>query len=486
MSKLPNRNRLTTLISILLLSGFLVTNLAGYFASTFRYRASMSGTILPLTGDTIYSEIQKDLIQPIFISSMMANDTFLKDWVMDDEQGTERITRYLSEIQRQYDTVTSFFISEKTRRYYYHKGILKTVKRDSPADAWYFRVREMEQPYELNVDPDMANKDAMTIFINYRVLDYQGKYIGATGCGLTVSRVHDLLNTYAKRYNRNIYFVTPKGEITLTNQAADLQLTNTRSIDGLREVMPELTIHKSGSFDFHRNGETYLLHTRYISELGWHLFVEQNVGNQMQQIRKTLYTNLLICLFISLIILGAVHYTLRRYQSRLEEMATTDKLTGLINRYAFEAIFNHAIKEKRRDNHPLSLILFDIDRFKEINDMHGHLAGDQVITVVADTAKSCIRDADSLCRWGGEEFIILLKKCGLEDGYLLAEKIRTKVAETTTVHHEQSLQVQVSLGVAELQHDEPSETFLQRVDKALYRAKDGGRNRTEKHLGTEK
>lgn len=483
MTKLPDRNRLTSLISILLLIGFLITNLTGYFASTLRYRASMADTILPLTGDTIYSEIQKDLIHPIFISSMMANDTFLRDWVINDERDAEPITRYLSEIKKKYGTITSFFVSEKSGRYYYPEGILKTVKRDDPADNWYFRVREMEQPYELNVDQDMANQNTMTIFINYRVVDYEGRYIGATGCGLTVSRVHSLLNTYAEQYQRNIYFITPEGEVTLTNKTAKLQLANIKNIDGLKDILPELSLPRSGSFEYQRDGETYLLHTRFISELGWHLFVEQNVGDQIQQIRKTLYTNLLICLLISFIILGAVHYTLRRYQNRLEEMATTDKLTGLINRYAFDAIFTHAILEERRNRQPLTLILLDIDQFKEINDQYGHLTGDLVITKVAATAKGCIRDADSLCRWGGEEFIILLKRCNLDDGYLLAEKIRMKIAQTTTVVNDQKLQVQVSLGVAELQHTESCKDLLQRVDKALYAAKHAGRNRTEKHDG---
>src|SRR5690606_29141218 len=142
------------LLSLLLVAGFLSTSLVGYFVSVSELREHIVSKELPLTGDTIYSEIQRDLLQPIFISSLMANDTFLKDWMLSGEPDEARAVAYLKEIKDKYHTYSSFLVSEKTRRYYYGEGILKTVAETEPRDEWYFRIRDLKADYEINVDKD--------------------------------------------------------------------------------------------------------------------------------------------------------------------------------------------------------------------------------------------------------------------------------------------------------------------------------------------
>ncbi|NOP02815.1 GGDEF domain-containing protein, partial [Klebsiella pneumoniae] len=93
---------------------------------------------------TVYSEIQKDLIRPVLIASMMAEDTFLRDWVLSGEQHTERMTRYLSEVLGKQDIFTSFFVSDRTLTYSQAKGVLKPVQPGTWRDAWYFRLRELK------------------------------------------------------------------------------------------------------------------------------------------------------------------------------------------------------------------------------------------------------------------------------------------------------------------------------------------------------
>ena len=209
------KNKLILIVSLLLITGFLATSLASYFASRSSLRSQITKKELPLTSDTIYSEIQRDLLRPIFISSLMANDTFLRDWVIQGEKDEEQIVRYLRAIHNNYNTFTSFFVSEQTKTYYQAKGILKKVSQNQARDDWYFRVRSMKPDYEINVDPDMANRDSMTIFINYRVFDYDKNFIGATGVGLKVCAVKDLIKKYQKSFDRNIYFIDKKGTITL-------------------------------------------------------------------------------------------------------------------------------------------------------------------------------------------------------------------------------------------------------------------------------
>ncbi|MBI5178262.1 MAG: GGDEF domain-containing protein, partial [Nitrospinae bacterium] len=123
MFKIPEKQRLVLLVSLALVSGFLVTSLASYYVSKSAMHDSIVKQALPLTSDNIYSEIQRDLLRPIFISSMMAQDTFLRDWALRGEKDVEAIVRYLTEVKNKYNTFTSFFVSERTRNYYHPTGI---------------------------------------------------------------------------------------------------------------------------------------------------------------------------------------------------------------------------------------------------------------------------------------------------------------------------------------------------------------------------
>ncbi len=160
-------------------------------------------------------------------------------------------------------------------------------------------------------------------------------------------------------------------------------------------------------------------------------------------------------------------------------MATTDKLTQLLNRHAFEILFNQAAKEAERVHQPVTAILFDIDRFKKINDRYGHPAGDAVLVSVSATVSEGIRTSDCICRWGGDEFLLLLKDCSLKQGERLAEKPRQSIAETIIYYEGKVIRVEISLGIAQWRKGEKQEDLLHRTDQALYLAKEKGRNRFE-------
>ena len=157
---MKSNRRLLIILSILLVAGFLATSLASFYVSRESLTSQLSSTSLPLTGDNIYSEIQRDLLLPVQISSLMATDTFLRDWIIAGEEDSTRIIRYLDDIRKRYGTFTSFFVSDRSRTYYQADRILKKVDPAEPRDEWYFRVRDMEEDYEINVDQDMAHSDA--------------------------------------------------------------------------------------------------------------------------------------------------------------------------------------------------------------------------------------------------------------------------------------------------------------------------------------
>lgn len=472
---------LLLLLLFLLLSGFLATSLVSYYASRDSIRDSIANTELPLTSDNIYSEIQKDLIRPTQIASMMSRDTFLRDWVLAGEGDAEPMTRYLREVQEHYGTFTSFFISEKTRIYYQAQGILKQVRQNVARDAWYFRVREMAEPYEVSVDPDMANNDRLTFFINFKVYDYQDNFIGVAGVGLTVDAVVKLVDDYQRRYDRSIYFTDRNGILMLT--AADGGPMGARrgtpldQIPGMAPMLARLPQPKSGSFTYQEQGRGHFINVRYIPELDWYLFVDKHEENALADIRHSLYLNLLICTLISLLVLFLVYLATRRYQLRIAALATTDVLTGLPNRRGFDLLAAQAMQEAARRQSPLSALLIDLDHFKQLNDTHGHLAGDHVLTGFARSLQGNLRQSDIVCRWGGEEFILLLKDTGSSTARQVAEKIRQQTEEAVFPFNGVNLRVTTSIGVTELQGDDSMDHLIGRADRALYRAKQSGRNR---------
>lgn len=465
-------------LSVLLVSGFLATGIASYLVSRDLVRHTLVDQSLPLTGDNIYSEIQKDVLRPTFISSLMANDTFLRDWILAGEQDAAPITRYLNEVKQKYGTITSFLVSEKTRNYYYAEGVLKQVAEAEERDIWYFRVRNMHEPYEMNVDADMANRDTITIFINYRIFDYEGNFIGATGVGLTLDTLARIIEDVQARFNRNIYFVNSEGEVIVSGKGIDAMQGSIYKLPGINTIAAKIINNsiEPTQLGYSLEGTEVMVSSRYIPELKWYLVVEQEEATEFLPLQRVFVLNLALSATITLLVLLITLYTVNRFQRRLENVAATDSLTGLLNRQAFGFIFEQAVHEVTRSNSALSALLLDIDNFKAINDNFGHITGDKVICEITDKLRKTLRENDVISRWGGEEFFILLKDCSQARAGEIAEKLRNAIAAGALVDGQR---VTVSVGVAGYQKGESLSDFFARTDKALYRAKDKGRNCVE-------
>ena len=164
----------------------------------------------------------------------------------------------------------------------------------------------------------------------------------------------------------------------------------------------------------------------------------------------------------------------KRLKNELQHAASRDHLTGLWNRRRFVEMLETAQGQKRRHDLDYCLMLVDADYFKAINDQHGHHAGDEVLVLLARTFEARVREADAVCRWGGEEFIVLLPQTDLENAMRVAESLRMTIEQIRVAHLPQ---VTVSIGVVQHQAGEITEHLLKRVDAALYRAKELGRNR---------
>lgn len=481
-----DKRRFIGFIAAIIVVGFGGSSLLAFLAARQSIRASIEGEALPATAESIYAQLRTDLVKPIFVSSGMAHDTFLHDWSLGGERDIGSIKAYLGEIVRRNGALTAFFVSERSKRYYYPEGILKTVRDREERDVWYFRVREMKQDYELNVDVDLAHEDELTIFVNYRVVDRRGRFLGAAGIGISVDTLRDMISHYRSEFGTSIYFVDPESKIVAGAPYGRELSPPARLADdpALERSARTALAERGGSFRYRRGGETVLARALWLPELSWSAVVEKPEGKAVELAQRAFYLNIALCSLVLILVLLASAWTIDRFQSKLERNASHDPLTGALNRLSFGALAEHEIKAARRSGSSISAIIFDIDDFKRVNDELGHPAGDAVLVRVVASAAGAVRASDMLCRWGGEEFLAFLPCCGLDSAREIADKLRRAIRSGTAADCPR--EVSVSAGVASVDAAElaaaadPGAVFdalVGRADKALLEAKRSGKDR---------
>jgi len=174
--------------------------------------------------------------------------------------------------------------------------------------------------------------------------------------------------------------------------------------------------------------------------------------------------------------LATINLKLEEKIQQVEHIATHDALTGVFNRHMFKNLLEMEIKRSKRYKQPLSLVLADVDLFKNVNDQYGHVVGDQVLCHIANVLGKHLREGDVLSRWGGEEFAIVLPNTTVEQAYDMTDRIRLILAECS---FEALISVTCSFGVTGYLDEDSVNAIFARVDKALYQAKSNNRNNVQ-------
>jgi diguanylate cyclase (GGDEF)-like protein len=480
MRVISEKFRLLSLLGIVLIAGFLAVSSISYLEARRTLGKRIAEQTLPATGDAISLEIQKEVLRPVLIGSMMANDVFVRDWMANGESAPEQIMRYLKEVVQKHGAAGGFLASERTRQYYGADGNIRPLQQTDSRDGWFFRVRDIRESHQTDTIIDPINRDLANITVYHRILDGGGNFLGVAGVTVAVDTLSRLVEGYQARSGRSVYFVDPQGAIVLAGKSGSSAAATLQARPGMREVAAQALNggSKITALDYRLSGETILVNSRFISELKWHLVIEENLTRPMQPIRAALLMGLGIGAIVIMLALAIVLFTTSRDQKRMERMASIDPLTGLLNRQAFEIVLEQSMLDVKRSGHPISAILFDIDSFQQVNDKHGHLAGDQVLRTIAQLARRVVRDNDIITRWSGTEFLILLRECPLEIAVGVAEKLRHAIASQDFGLSSPPQSITTSLGVAQFGFQESQISFFIRTDKALRDAKAAGKNRT--------
>lgn len=198
------------------------------------------------------------------------------------------------------------------------------------------------------------------------------------------------------------------------------------------------------------------------------------------------YFNVVGAMVILIFLASYYYHLINRATASLKDMALTDSLTRLHNRRALVEVIRREESRHGRHQHPLSFVLMDLDHFKSVNDTLGHDTGDLVLQAVGEALRQGTRDVDFVGRWGGEEFLAVLPDTTVDGAALVAERLRSRIADLSVPGPRGPLNISVTIGVSQLQAKEPAEHAISRADVALYEGKRQGRNRVchaTPHLG---
>lgn len=478
--RLSLKNRLLINLGLTLLSAFVLISVLNYSSARTAITHEITSSSLPLLRENIYSEIREDFLPSMNIASMMATDSFLKNWTIEGENEPQQVIQYLQEIRDKYSYKSAFFVSALTGRYYHYDGVLKTISPGDPHDIWFYEFVQSNREFELDVDTDEAAMDRLTIFFNYRVEDYDGSLLGVTGVGIVMNDFAGFLRDRQQKYKRRIYLTNHQGLIQAHSDITKVEREFIGSKPGISTIARDILLAEDKPLDavYTGNDGRVLVSSRYIPAINWFLIVEQNENAALTSTRTALFRTILVGIVASLLIIFFSIFTINRFHARLEELATTDSLTGCANRRELERRLERLRYRKARYGSNVTLILIDVDNFKRLNDTRGHQLGDQVLMVLTRTIQESIRPDDTLARWGGDEFVIVIED-NLAAARTVAERLRYFFFKNWTEQNPEGPQLSLSMGIAELGDADEIEAFIKKADDALYRAKRAGKDRIQ-------
>lgn len=274
----------------------------------------------------------------------------------------------------------------------------------------------------------------------------------------------------------NIIIVTNKEEITNVNK----KFLDFFGVDNFDEFIKS----KKNIFDFFQEEFGFITKEQITKQESWIKYIKDlHEIDRIVKIKSALEEEKIFAINVDYYENKDDYYVfsltditkLKEKSNLLEYQASHDKLTGLFNRNRFDEIYTKEIKRTKRYNNELSIIIFDIDDFKMVNDTYGHQIGDEVLKEIAKITLNGVREQDINVRWGGEEFLILLPQTNITGALTVASKIKSAIKEH--IFTDKSLKITASFGVSQLLEEDDEISLISRSDKLLYEAKKTGKDK---------
>lgn len=471
------KTKVNILVSTIILAGFIAVGAISYNTYSKIIKDDIKN-ITKLTATNIYSDISNQLTKPIFVALTMANDSFVESWLKEEEddfsiEHQREMTEYLEGLMIKYDYNSVFLVSEYSKNYYHFKGINKVISESNAHDKWYYDFVESNSIYDLIVDTDEANNNSLSVFVNCRIDDNEGNFLGVTGVGLQLNRVQQLLTEFGNDFQLEAMLFDNNGIVKVHTDTELIGKKNIFDYKSLQENKDTILNNKESISVYQYEDEIssgYII-IKYIEDLNWYLLVKKDTSVLANSFHTLLVNDSIIFFIVLFFIIYIIAKIIENNHKALLNMAKTDILTGLPNRRGFEESIKKII-ENRNCNMNCYVFVFDIDNFKKVNDMFGHIVGDEVIFNIGKSVQGCLEGDSKVFRWGGDEFA----------GYILGEQ-KTMEETVNKIYNSirrnaefQKYKTTISMGITLLHEADTVETIVKRADKALYVAKENGKD----------
>jgi diguanylate cyclase (GGDEF) domain len=435
--------------------------------------------ILSLSNTDISNHIENSMTKPVMVSKTMANDEFLKGWLLQEPQSVgngaymDKLYSYLKAYQEKYSYTTVFCISAQTGNYYYQDGFNKTVSKNDEHDVWYYNFMKSGQEYDIELDTNQTSGNNISIFVNFRVEGNDGKLLGIIGVGLQVEKIEDTIRSYEKNYGLSVYIINVGGAQNSFTGDTDM-FVREDDLPKRTTITEPIELNKSATpkMQWFTTGEKRIcLITEYNDTLGWYLVLEKDTSSISSAFQKRVQDNMVFMIIALVACVSVTTAVFINYNGRIVRIENTDELTGLPNRKLFAkqyAAFARKHKERKK-----TMFMLDIDSFKNINDTYGHVFGNTILAMVGEDLRNAINGCGTASRWGGDEFLGILA-ADLEE----AKRILSGCMEALKDEkREENCRVTVSIGMTEVSGKFDMEQMIKKADEAMYRSKEAGRDR---------
>ena len=452
--------RMMSLTVLLILISFVITTIISVI-SLNRVANQNSEDVTKILAGRINEEINDTLSKPIMAARTMSSDSLLKkelakESIVSEKEITAVMADYLAQLRQSLEFNSSFVVSDKTKRYYSYDGLNKVITPDDGGhDIWYKIFVESGKDYDFDVDTDEVNGNNWTVFINSRIKDENGNLLGVCGVGVVMEDIQSILREFESKYNIKVNLINKQGVVQVDTDSVNIE-----------QAVLEYVISdedNTNEFKYLKDDKGGYVVTKYMEDFGWYLVIRNNGQNKEELFSNLIRMNIFAFAGILVLLLVGVKIVLGHEKKKLEATAVTDNLTGLPNRNYFK--FNMDGNEALFLKMYRSIAIFDIDKFKTINDTNGHMKGDEVLKAVAQTAKNTLGECGQIIRWGGDEFLIMFRE-DVDKAYGICEEIRQNV--------EDGIDATISMGVCGV--DGNFEAAFRKADEVLYESKKQGRN----------
>ncbi|MEM7611829.1 MAG: sensor domain-containing diguanylate cyclase [Pseudomonadota bacterium] len=416
----------------------------------------------------VYKLVRDELLRPLYIAETFASSIDLTTAIDSGNFDEATLIRQLERMQQ--DLGLIFFVaSEQTRKQYFSTG--RTLDLIEGEVYWYFEAKARDKDFMA----DLGQVGDVHLFYDVKIRGANGEFLGYVGVGKRIQQFLDTFDTYKSRYGFDFVFANENDEILLSSLpdlvVTDAYIPTLDTLDWFAHGNSDQHIHDSEIIEV--DEADFLISEFRIEELGWRLLLLVPLEARQAQITRAFLSNAFFALSILVVLAGLFLFLMLVYKRNLEKSTETDPLTGLPNR----AYVQRRFAQLRRSGAELCAIIIDLDHFKSINDTYGHDAGDRALEAAADVLRQELREKDAVSRWGGEEFVMLIPATSIEMGTAIAERSRQNLERLTIDTRHARLSLTASFGVAfGCAADETLAELLSRADKALYLAKQNGRN----------